>query len=76
MLHSTSSGSDLRERLVRGLSALPDAITADAWEAFLEAKGAYDPAVAKRFFDYVLSKEFQEAFVEKNGFIPVSRVKK
>jgi peptidyl-dipeptidase Dcp len=33
-----------------------DAITADAWEAFLEAKGAYDPAVAKRFFDYVLSK--------------------
>lgn len=28
MLHSTSSGSDLRERLVRGLSALPDAITA------------------------------------------------
>lgn len=28
MLHSTSSRSDLRERLVRGLSALPDAITA------------------------------------------------
>ena len=28
MLHSTPPGSDLRERLVRGLSALPDAITA------------------------------------------------
>lgn len=33
-----------------------DAITADAWEAFLEAKGPYDPEVAKRFFDFVLSK--------------------
>ena len=32
-----------------------DALTADAWEAFLEAKGAYDPAVAKRFYDEVLS---------------------
>ena len=33
-----------------------DAITADAWEAFLEAKGPYDPDVAKRFFEFVLSK--------------------
>lgn len=33
-----------------------DAITADAWEAFLEGKGPYDTAVAKRFFDWVLSK--------------------
>lgn len=33
-----------------------DAITADAWEAFLEGKGPYDPEVAKRFFDFVLSK--------------------
>jgi len=32
-----------------------DALTADAWEAFLEGKGAYDPAVAKRFYDEVLS---------------------
>jgi peptidyl-dipeptidase Dcp len=33
-----------------------DAITADAWEAFQEAKGPYDTAVAKRFFDWVLSR--------------------
>jgi len=33
-----------------------DALTADAWEAFLEDGGAYDPKVAKRFFDNVLSK--------------------
>lgn len=32
-----------------------DALTADAWEAFLEGKGAYDAAVAKRFYDEVLS---------------------
>jgi peptidyl-dipeptidase Dcp len=32
-----------------------DALTADAWEAFLEGKGAYDPVVAKRFYDNVLS---------------------
>jgi peptidyl-dipeptidase Dcp len=32
-----------------------DALTADAWEAFLEGKGAFDPAVAKRFYDEVLS---------------------
>src|SRR5262245_38765790 len=32
-----------------------DALTADAWEAFLEGKGAYDPSVAKRFYDNVLS---------------------
>lgn len=33
-----------------------DAITADAWEAFLEGKGPYDTEVAKRFYDWVLSK--------------------
>lgn len=33
-----------------------DALTADAWEAFLEGKGAYDKQVAQRFFDWVLSK--------------------
>jgi len=33
-----------------------DALTADAWEAFLEGEGAYDKNVAKRFFENVLSK--------------------
>jgi peptidyl-dipeptidase Dcp len=33
-----------------------DALTADAWEAFVEAKGAFDKDVANRFFDWVLSK--------------------
>jgi len=32
-----------------------DALTADAWEAFTEAKGPWDPAVAKRFHDCILS---------------------
>jgi len=33
-----------------------DALTADAWEAFLEGKGPWDAAVAKRFSDTILSK--------------------
>ncbi len=33
-----------------------DALTADAWEAFLEGKGPWDPVVAKRFYDDILSK--------------------
>jgi len=32
-----------------------DALTADAWEAFLEGKGPWDPAVAKRFHDHILA---------------------
>jgi len=32
-----------------------DALTADAWEAFLEGDGAYDPAVAKRLHEHVMS---------------------
>lgn len=32
-----------------------DVINADAWEAFLEGKGAYDKAVAKRLYDTVFS---------------------
>jgi len=30
----------------------------------------------KAFIDYVMSKEFQETFVEKNGFLPITKVKK
>ncbi len=36
-----------------------------------EATGA-----VKAFIDYVMSKEFQETFVEKNGFLPITKVKK
>ncbi|MBE8725480.1 M3 family metallopeptidase [Flavobacterium hungaricum] len=32
-----------------------DVINADAWEAFLEGKGAYDKAVAKKLYDNVFS---------------------
>jgi peptidyl-dipeptidase Dcp len=33
-----------------------DALTADAWEAFVKAKGPWDPDVAKSFYNNVLSK--------------------
>jgi peptidyl-dipeptidase Dcp len=32
-----------------------DALPADAWEAFLEGEGPYDPAAAKRLYDDVMS---------------------
>ena len=32
-----------------------DTLSADAWEAFQEAGGAYDKAVAKRLYDHVFS---------------------
>lgn len=36
-----------------------------------------EPAGAvKAFIDYVLSKEFQESYAEKNGFVPVTKMKK
>jgi peptidyl-dipeptidase Dcp len=35
--------------------AWAEALTADAWEAFLEAGGPYDPAVCKRLHDTVMS---------------------
>ena len=35
--------------------AWAEAITADAWEAFLEAGGPYDPVVGKRLHDTVMS---------------------
>lgn len=33
-----------------------DALTADAWEAFVQAKGPWDPDVARSFYSNVLSK--------------------
>ena len=35
--------------------AWAEALTADAWEAFLEAGGPYDPVVCKRLYDTVMS---------------------
>jgi phosphate transport system substrate-binding protein len=36
-----------------------------------EATGA-----VKAFIDYVMSKEFQDAYVEKNGFVPITKMPK
>jgi len=36
-----------------------------------EATGA-----VKAFIDYVMSKDFQETYVEKNGFVPMTKMKK
>lgn len=48
-----------------------DALTADAWEAFLEGKGPWDPKVAARFYNDILSRgntvDPQEAYREFRG---------
>lgn len=48
-----------------------DSLTADAWEAFMEGKGAWDKDVAKRFVDTILSrgntKDQAEMFREFRG---------
>jgi len=41
----------------------------------LFTKGEATGAV-KAFIDYVMSKEFQDAYVEKNGFVPMTKMKK
>ena len=33
-------------------------------------------AVTKAFIDFVTGKEFQEAYAEKNGFIPITKMPK
>jgi len=57
----------------------PDAVTSGKYPVYayehMFTKGEATGAV-KAFIDYVLSKEFQETYVEKNGFVPVTKMKK
>lgn len=53
-----------------------DVINADAWEAFLEGKGPYDKAVAKRLYDNVFSIgntiDQEKAYEKFRGRVPKS----
>lgn len=64
---------------VEGVKYSPDAVIAGKYDIFayehMYTKGEATGAV-KAFIDYVMSKEFQETYVEKNGFIPITKVKK
>jgi phosphate transport system substrate-binding protein len=57
----------------------PDAVINGKYPVYayehMFTKGEATGAV-KAFLDYVMSKEFQEAYVEKNGFIPMTKMKK
>ncbi|MEG6586177.1 phosphate ABC transporter substrate-binding protein [Dendrosporobacter sp. 1207_IL3150] len=62
-----------------GIKYTPDAVINGQYPVYayehMYTKGEATGAV-KSFLDYVLSKEFQENYVEKNGFIPVTKMKK
>lgn len=64
---------------VEGVKYSPDAVISGKYDIYayehMYTKGEATGAV-KAFIDYVMSKEFQETYVEKNGFIPVTKVKK
>jgi len=64
---------------VDGVKYSPDAVIGGQYTIFayehMYTKGEATGAV-KAFIDYVMSKEFQETYVEKNGFIPITKVKK
>lgn len=62
-----------------GVAYTPEAITSGKWPIYayehMYTKGQ-PTGVTKAFLDFILSKEFQDSVVEKQGFIPVSRMSK
>ncbi|MDU2064814.1 MAG: phosphate ABC transporter substrate-binding protein [Sporomusaceae bacterium] len=62
-----------------GTKYSPDAVINGQYPVFayehMYTKGEATGAV-KAFLDYVLSKEFQDTYIEKNGFIPMTKMKK
>lgn len=56
-----------------------DTVTAGKYPVYayehMFTKGEATGAV-KSFIDYVMSKEFQETYIEKNGFVPMTKMKK
>ncbi len=62
-----------------GVKYTADAVIQGTYPVFayehMYTKGEPTGAV-KAFIDYVMSKEFQETYVEKNGFVPMTKMKK
>lgn len=64
---------------IDSIAYTPEAVTSGKWKFYayehMYTKGEATGAT-KAFLDFMLSKEFQEANVEKIGFIPVSKMAK
>lgn len=62
-----------------GVKYTADAVTGGQYPVFayehMYTKGEPTGAI-KAFLDYVMSKDFQDTYVEKNGFIPMTKMKK
>lgn len=62
---------------VGGVAYSPEAVTSGKWPIFayghMYTKGEPTGAT-KAFLDFILSKEFQESTLEKQGFVPVSKM--
>ncbi|CUH96469.1 Phosphate-binding protein PstS [Propionispora sp. 2/2-37] len=71
--------SSVKALAIDGVKYSPAAVIDGKYKVFayehMYTKGEATGAV-KAFIDYVMSKEFQETYVEKNGFIPVTKMKK
>lgn len=71
--------STVKTLAYNGEKYTPDAVINGKYPVYayehMFTKGEATGAV-KAFLDYVMSKEFQEAYVEKNGFIPMTKMKK
>ncbi|MDR3559982.1 MAG: phosphate ABC transporter substrate-binding protein [Negativicutes bacterium] len=70
--------SSIKALAYNGVKYTPENVINHTYPVFayehMYTKGQPAGAV-KAFLDYVMSKEFQESFVEKNGFIPVTKMK-
>lgn len=70
--------SSIKALAYNGVKYSPETVINKTYPVFayehMFTKGQPTGAV-KAFLDYVMSKEFQEAFVEKNGFIPMTKMK-
>jgi phosphate transport system substrate-binding protein len=71
--------STVKALAYNGVQYSMDAVTSGKYPIYAHehmfTKGEATGAV-KAFLDYVMSKDFQENYVEKNGFVPVTKMKK
>lgn len=71
--------STIKALAYNGVKYAPDAVTSGKYPVYayehMYTKGQPTGAV-KAFIDYVMSPEFQNTQIEKNGFLPVTKMKK
>ncbi len=71
--------NSIKELAYNGVNFSVDNVTSGKYAVYtygrMFTKGEPTGAV-KAFIDYVMSKEFQESYAEKNGFVPITKMSK